>query len=125
MEKLTIAQNTEEPIPELRVNVIRGEAIKNQSEYSESFIIGRDETCAIQFDEEVVSRFHARVQVENGKWWIEDSGSTNGTYQNNQKITRIQLTPEMEIEFGKNGPVIQFQFSQSESSLPDPHSVTH
>ncbi len=125
MDKITTAQDSAEPIPELRVSIIRGEALKNQSEYSESFTIGRDETCGIQFDEEIVSRFHARVLAENGKWWIEDSDSTNGTYLNNQKISRIELTPDLKIEFGKNGPLIQFQFSQLESSLPDSLSVTH
>ena len=125
MEKLTIAQNGITLPTELTLIIVRGNTEKDQYHFIDSFKIGRDETCGIQFDEEIISRFHAQVLLENGKWWIEDSGSTNGTYQNNQKITRIQLTPDMEIEFGKNGPLIQFQFSQSESSLPDSHSVTH
>jgi len=65
------------------------------------------------------------VLLENGKWWIEDSGSTNGTYLNNQKISRKELTHDMKVEFGINGPLIQFQFSQSDNSLPDSLSVTH
>ena len=125
MDKITTAQTSSGSVPDLHVKICRGEAIKNQAEFSESFTIGRDETCAIQFADEIVSRFHARVQSENGKWWIEDSDSTNGTFLNNQKISRVRLAPDMEIEFGKKGPLVQFLFSQTDSTLPESLSVTH
>jgi membrane-bound lytic murein transglycosylase D len=125
MDKKTVAQDSPELIPEIQVNIINGILLKSQPEYSDSFTIGRDETCDIQFDEEIISRFHARVQLENGKWFVEDSGSTNGTYLKSQKISRVELQHDMQIEFGKNGPVIKFGFPQTESSPQESLSVTH
>lgn len=41
--------------------------------------------------EEMVSRRHAKIQMKGGVIWIEDLGSTNGTFVNGEKITRAQL----------------------------------
>lgn len=41
--------------------------------------------------EEMVSRKHARILVRGGGLFIEDLGSTNGTFVNGEKIARAQL----------------------------------
>jgi pSer/pThr/pTyr-binding forkhead associated (FHA) protein len=49
---------------------------------SKSFIIGTDATCDVRVnDDPYVSNRHARVtQDDDGSIWIEDLGSTNGTW---------------------------------------------
>jgi FHA domain len=43
-------------------------------------VIGRDASCDIQLRGDIrVSRQHARLSLVNGRWVIEDLGSTNGT----------------------------------------------
>ncbi|HYU56421.1 MAG TPA: FHA domain-containing protein [Actinomycetota bacterium] len=49
--------------------------------------IGRAEACQIRLDDTYVSQFHARLFSRNGAWFVEDLGSTNGTYLNQQKVT--------------------------------------
>ncbi len=45
-------------------------------------------------DRAVSGRPHARLSYENGAYWIEDMGSTNGTFVNGQKIAaRTWLQP--------------------------------
>ncbi len=49
-----------------------------------------------------VSRRHARLTHENGIYWVEDLGSTGGTWVNGQRITaKIQLAPEDQITVGQ------------------------
>jgi pSer/pThr/pTyr-binding forkhead associated (FHA) protein len=49
---------------------------------SKSFVIGTDETCDVRVNgDPYVSNRHARVWADDtGAVWIEDLGSTNGTF---------------------------------------------
>jgi pSer/pThr/pTyr-binding forkhead associated (FHA) protein len=46
--------------------------------------IGRGPTNTIQISDPVVSAEHSRVWFRNGSWYVQDAGSSNGTYVNNQ-----------------------------------------
>jgi hypothetical protein len=48
--------------------------------------IGRDDTCAVTIPDTFVSSTHALLAWRDGKWWIEDLGSTNGTQLNNRGV---------------------------------------
>ncbi len=48
--------------------------------------IGRGAACAIRLSDTYVSQVHARLYGENGSWFVEDLGSTNGTYLNDRKV---------------------------------------
>lgn len=54
--------------------------------------IGRHPQCTITVAQPSVSRKHARLWYEAGGFYIEDLGSSNGTYVNNQRVTRVSLT---------------------------------
>jgi pSer/pThr/pTyr-binding forkhead associated (FHA) protein len=40
-----------------------------------------------------VSRFHAEISITDGRYYLKDMGSTNGTYINGKKIPPYKLTP--------------------------------
>ena len=63
----------------------------------DSSIIGKSETSDIVINNRYVSRRHARITRENGKFYIEDLGSTNKTYINGNKIPVNEKIP---IEVG-------------------------
>jgi hypothetical protein len=50
-------------------------------------IIGRGSDCQIRLDDDYSSTRHARVFPSEGQWWVEDLGSTNGTYLDGQRVT--------------------------------------
>ena len=64
--------------------------------------IGRDAGNDIALQDEAASARHATLEAEDGSWWIEDLGSTNGTLVNGVRIEkRERLRPGDEIGIGR------------------------
>jgi pSer/pThr/pTyr-binding forkhead associated (FHA) protein len=49
--------------------------------------IGRDSSNGVSINDAEVSRKHARLTFQGGKYVIEDLGSTNGTFVNGQRLS--------------------------------------
>jgi pSer/pThr/pTyr-binding forkhead associated (FHA) protein len=55
---------------------------------SDEITIGRAPGCHVALtDDGYVSQLHARVFARDGRFFVEDLGSTNGTYLNRKKVT--------------------------------------
>lgn len=57
----------------------------------EEIIIGRGPDCRLRLPSKNVSRKHARVFFRNDEYYIEDMGSTNGTYVNGIRVVKCAL----------------------------------
>jgi pSer/pThr/pTyr-binding forkhead associated (FHA) protein len=57
--------------------------------------LGRAQDCTIVLDDDYASSRHARIFPRDGQWWVEDLGSTNGTY-----LDRIRLTSPATVPLG-------------------------
>ena len=55
------------------------------------FLIGRGKHCDLVIDSGKVSREHAAITREGGSWFIEDLGSSNGTWFDKRRISRRQI----------------------------------
>lgn len=64
--------------------------------------IGRNMKNDLQIDNLAVSNFHARINRSPDKYFIEDLNSTNGTYINEEKITRCELRDGDTASIGKH-----------------------
>lgn len=65
-------------------------------------IIGRSEASDIIIDDTYASQKHARVYRDNSMFFVEDLGSTNGTYVNGRKLSYpMELRPGDRIKIGK------------------------
>jgi pSer/pThr/pTyr-binding forkhead associated (FHA) protein len=53
-----------------------------------------------------VSRNHARIMRDGSSYWLEDAGSTNGTYLNGQRISRERLQHLDVITLGRDMDLI-------------------
>jgi pSer/pThr/pTyr-binding forkhead associated (FHA) protein len=49
--------------------------------------MGRSQESTIVLDDDYVSSRHARIFSRDGQWYVEDMGSTNGTYLDRTKVT--------------------------------------
>jgi membrane-bound lytic murein transglycosylase D len=76
--------------------------------HTDRFQIGRHGDCAIRIADDVVSRHHAELFVEQDQWWIADLGSANGIFINGQRIQRAPLMGSGRFRLGINGPAFSF-----------------
>ncbi len=68
----------------------------------DSVLIGRQEDAAIYLDSLAVSRQHARILCHGGEYFVEDVGSSNGTFVNGRRIGKP--TPLSEHDALQIGP---------------------
>ncbi|QLQ16791.1 MAG: FHA domain-containing protein [Micropruina sp.] len=54
---------------------------------NEGILIGRTAECQLILDDDYVSSRHARITRADNGYVVEDLGSTNGTYVNNERVT--------------------------------------
>lgn len=55
---------------------------------ADGLVLGRDPTCSIHLEGDGISREHARVFLYNASVWVQDSGSRNGVFVNDKRLTR-------------------------------------
>jgi pSer/pThr/pTyr-binding forkhead associated (FHA) protein len=64
--------------------------------------IGRGDACHVKLADTYVSQFHARLFPKDGAWFVEDLGSTNGTFLNQRKVTApVELRAGDRLRLGK------------------------
>jgi pSer/pThr/pTyr-binding forkhead associated (FHA) protein len=63
---------------------------------------GRGPECTMPLADEYVSTAHARLLFHDGQWYVEDLGSTNGTYLGNERLTRsMPVGARSRVRLGK------------------------
>jgi len=99
----------------LRLKVVAGNAVGTMIEVGQELMIGRlaegEGTLAADIE---ISRQHARIKCEpDGRYAIEDLGSTNGTYLNGRRLDGpATLETGDRIEVGASALVVQVSAPQ-------------
>ena len=79
--------------------------------------IGRNSANDISIDNLAVSDRHARIVRDKTGYYLEDLDSTNGTFVDGRKITRIGLGGQQEIKIGKH--LLEVKTLGSKDAGPD------
>jgi pSer/pThr/pTyr-binding forkhead associated (FHA) protein len=88
------------------------------------FLIGRSEECQLRPQHTEVSRKHCVIVVEEGAATIEDCGSTNGTFVNDQRISgRRELKDGDRIRVGVLGLVVRLTVAAVSEKKPKVHTI--
>ncbi|MGZ4873022.1 MAG: FHA domain-containing protein [Candidatus Angelobacter sp.] len=76
--------------------------------------IGRLPDNSVQIDNLAVSGHHARIAWENDHYVVEDLGSLNGTYVNNERVGKATLKHGDQVKIGKH--LVEFK---NEGAVPN------
>ena len=60
---------------------------------SRPILIGRADDSTLVLDDDYASTRHARIAMQGEEWYVEDLGSTNGTYLDRAKVTGPTRVP--------------------------------
>lgn len=89
--------------------IVDGVVVKRFEVDRDMLTIGRHPDCDIQVDDAAVSTRHARISAQPSRYmsgqlevYVEDLGSTNGTFINGSKVEKQQLSNEDEVRVAWN-----------------------
>jgi pSer/pThr/pTyr-binding forkhead associated (FHA) protein len=70
---------------------------------SSAILIGRAPSCTLVLDDDYSSSRHARLYPEGGQWFVEDLGSTNGTFLESTRVdSPLPIPPGARVKVGKS-----------------------
>ena len=76
--------------PQLEVVAAKGYEPGSVFDLTGGAVLGRADTADIQVDDQFASAAHARIFPRDGFMYIEDMGSTNGTYLNGRQVGQAE-----------------------------------
>ena len=53
-------------------------------------VLGRQSTCDVVLPDSMISRQHIKIEMEGDAWFVEDQGSSHGTFLHGKPITKVK-----------------------------------
>ena len=75
--------------------------------FTETVRLGRAETNGIVVLDGVVSKEHLELRRVGDEWEISDLGSTNGTFIDGSRVTRVAVGAARTLQLGEGGPEVR------------------
>jgi diguanylate cyclase (GGDEF)-like protein len=91
------------------VIVIAGPNVGEMFKIGTNAEIGRGQSVAVRIHDSEISRRHARLLIEGDAVFVEDLGSTNGTFVNGEPIDRRVLADGDKIQIGTT-TILKFSY---------------
>jgi serine phosphatase RsbU (regulator of sigma subunit) len=79
-------------------------------------LLGRGDDCDVVLKQASISRHHARIVSRDGEFFLEDLGSTNGTFLNGTRVTALARLHDGDVIHLHNIPL---QFDADGCTEPD------
>ena len=91
-------------------------------------MLGRERGCDCHLADKTISARHARLAYHHNQWWVQDLGSKNGTFLNQERITQAvvvtvgdelrcgQVVLQVSIEGSTGSPAVEMNAAAGEES---------
>ena len=83
-----------------RIFVLAGPDLARSFDVGERALLGRSGECDVVLHDRSISRKHAVLTCQDGQWFVQDLGSTNGVSKGGKKAERIELSDGDEFALG-------------------------
>ncbi len=80
---------------------------EHERSFFSDFAIGREPPCELTLDDPHISRRHVEVRYEQGRWWLLDLGSRNGTRLDGKLVQRAPLPASAVVRLYDAGPALR------------------
>ena len=89
--------------------VVRTRRSDYQLHAGTTYRIGRDPESDIAMTDSRVSWRHAVLRVDGGRWVLEDTGSTNGTFLGQTRVDRVEIVADCLVRLANpdDGPILR------------------
>ncbi|MEI6085483.1 MAG: FHA domain-containing protein [Verrucomicrobiota bacterium] len=88
-------------MPYLIQKRIDGSTVEQWEISDQPLTIGRSEPADVRVKDDRISRQHCVVALKDGKYYVTDLKSTNGTWLNNERITEVELKANDKLRLGQ------------------------
>lgn len=85
----------------------------HEQTFLQSFAIGREGPCELRIEDPRISRRHAEVCFEQGRWWLVDCGSRNGTRLDGRLVERAPLPERGCVQLYDHGPKLWLELQST------------
>lgn len=111
---------------QVMLRVVRGPSTGKEFKIPvDSFVIGRGDGCHLRPKSDMISRKHCELRVADSKLVIEDFGSKNGTFVNNEPISgTVELKMGDELRVGPLEFLVLIDHSLGAAKRPRVNSVS-
>lgn len=111
------AESVEPALPTAWLMVPGDDGEEAQVRLGDETLIGRDSACDVAVARSWMSRRHFAIRMGEDGFYLEDLGSANGTYVNEQRVSRTRLVDRDRIQAGgKSMLFIQTVLSERETA---------
>jgi predicted component of type VI protein secretion system len=90
------------------------------------FVIGRDPSCQLRPASQAISKQHCAILTRDGKVYVKDYGSTNGTFLNEVQVpanSETELTSEDRLRVGPLDFTLKISVTGVSDSTPLPEAM--
>jgi signal transduction histidine kinase len=81
-------------------------------------VLGRQAQCDIVLSDGMVSRNHLRIQRAEDGWWVEDLGSSHGTFLQDEPLTRMRWEPGSTIRVADGAYFLTLRAEAEDAQKP-------